>query len=381
MTADASELFPDHPWCARSQHLKWRAAQKGVLPMASGEHDFKPNSEVFSFVQEAIRNCASSYGPLKGLPEVLRSIASFQSRCNGVQIEDRQITLVPSATIALALLTAALVKHGDHVLFLGTPIYYAMHTPVASVGAEVSHCVFPKDEALAYESIRLKIRPNTKAIYICNPHSPTGRLYDAAEMYAVGEICQTFCLTLVSDDVYEHMTLDGNYVPAYKAHPYLRATSFVISSYAKCFNVTGVSASFLVSSPYQMELIEEFYGGPVFMTSVLSQLMVQGCVEKAEWISQLKNLLRISRDLMVESLRTVPQVQFSLPPSGMFVWAKINHSGQESANELLLSRCQIEAASHVNFHYASRQYVRLNFGTHPNVLSIFGERISNLKLC
>ncbi len=278
--------FKDMEWCKRSQYLKWAAVAGDVIPMASGEHDFKPKGTLFKYLARAVEEGYSSYGPLRGLPDVTREISRFESLSHNYPVAPRYITPVPSASIALALITNALVGSKDHVVFVGDPVYYAIIRPVLSIGASFSICPFLEDGDIDLRSLSMALRSNTKAIYMANPHSPTGKLAAFDELGEIGKICEEREIVLISDDVYGHFAIDDKYVPCYGAHGYLSEHGYVIGSYAKCYNVTGACASFIVASPKSMNRIEEYYGGPVFMTSIYSQLVVRGCTDEVGWIEE-----------------------------------------------------------------------------------------------
>lgn len=364
-------------WCRRAQHLKWGSASAGRLPMASGEHDFIPPATLFNRLLPEIELKNSAYGPLRGLEEATSAVAEFQSAQHDFTVPPDYVTFAPSASIALALSFNALVSAHEHVIIIGSPVYYAIYSPLSSAAAAITVVPFLSSGRVDVDRVAAAITNNTKLIILVNPHSPTGIVHTQNDLWEIGELCSKHGIVAISDEVYEYFVIDGVHVPLYSSHPYFRENSLVISSYGKCFGVSGVVAAFVVAGSGLLSQIERYYGGPIFMTSRLSQYMALGCTTEAAWIPALRERLRFARDWLADGLATLPTLRFVKPDGGMFLWLEYSSPDEMiDLSEAMLHRTQIETYSARMFMPEDVRRTRLNFATEFEVLKECLIRIS-----
>ncbi len=342
--------------------------------MDSGEHDYRPADQVKKYLLEALDRNQMSYGPLTGLEEAISCTTKLQSHQHDYLLSPECFTFCPSATVALALCSGALLAPNDHAIFLGSPIYYALINPVLSLGADTTIVPFTKSGDVDIGNLEGSIRTNTKIIFITNPHSPTGETYSLEDLRKVASICEKNNIVVISDEVYEHFVMEGQHTPLYKSHDYFLKNGIVISSLSKCFNVTGAGAAFLVANPHLIKAIENYYGGPIFMTSIIAQLITQGCAEFSEWIPEFVNKLKISRDKIVRGLSNLPRINFISPDAGMFIWITIDYKNSKPVCEALAEQAKIKVYPSTYFAGGEPNQVRVNFATHPEVIEVFLER-------
>jgi aspartate/methionine/tyrosine aminotransferase len=363
-------------WNLGAQYLKWRGAPEGSIPMASGEHDFQPPDGLFKRTLAAFENRSSAYGPLEGLPEVRQEIARHQSSRHNLRISADHIQLVPTVSVGLALVANALLGQRANVVFLGSPVYYAIAAPVLSTGAEceIVDIFHPSWKT----KLKASVNDKTAALYMANPHSPTGYMFSKADLMFVSELCEQHDVTMVSDDVYECMRLEKQYTPLYSISEYSKTRSIVFSSFAKCFNVCGVSASFCVCHPTLFLEICRFYGGPVFMCNVSSQLVIADCLANDWWIEELNARLIACRDHLFPHFRDHARIDVERPDSGMFLWCRPVDIKEPSAVAFFSTRLGIDVMDGGQFHGGSNDYCRLNFGTHPEILDEVKRRLECL---
>jgi N-succinyldiaminopimelate aminotransferase len=337
--------------------------------MASGEHDFMPSTTLFARLLPEIELKNSAYGPLRGLEDAIGAVAEFQSAQHGCAVPPSYVTFVPSVSIALALSFNALVSAGEHVIIIGSPVYYSIYSPLSSASASISVIPFLSTGRVDVDRIAASITDKTKLIIVVNPHSPTGTVYIQEDLWQVGELCSKHRIVALSDEVYEYFVIDGVHVPLYSAHPYFRDNAIVISSYGKCYGVSGFVAAFVVAGSSLLHQIERYYGGPIFMTSRLSQYTALGCTTEPAWIPTLRERLRVARDRLAAGLATLPMLRFVKPNGGMFLWLEyLSPSEPLDLSALLLRKTQIETYSARMFIPENLLCTRLNFATELSIL-------------
>ena len=91
--------------------------------------------------------------------------------------------------------------------------------------------------------------PKTRAILFNNPHNPAGRLFDADELEAIASVAREHDLIVISDEVWEHVVLDGRRFTPLASLPGMAERTIKIGSAGKIFSLTGWKVGWMVAAP------------------------------------------------------------------------------------------------------------------------------------
>ena len=186
------------------------AAEHGAINLGQGFPDTDGPAEVLEAAVSAIRSGLNQYPPGPGVPALLDAVAAHQSRFYGLSVDPRSEVLVTvGATEAIAATVLALVRPGDEVVTF-EPYYDSYAATIALAGGvrRTSVLRFP-DFAVDEESLRAAFSPRTKVVLLNTPHNPTGKVFTRAELDLVCELAREHDAWVVTDEVYEHLTVDG----------------------------------------------------------------------------------------------------------------------------------------------------------------------------
>jgi aspartate/methionine/tyrosine aminotransferase len=191
---------------------KLEARGERILKLNIGDpnkYDFDTPDFIKEAVGEAMRNGFNGYSPSSGIPDLVEAIVRDErSRGNNIQGED--VVVTHGVTEALQMIFYSAVSPGDEVLIPG-PSYPPYVTYVRMVGGIPIpyRTIEEEDWKPDVDDIESKITEKTKAIAIINPNNPTGALYDASTIRRIGEIASNHGLFLISDEIYNLMTFEG----------------------------------------------------------------------------------------------------------------------------------------------------------------------------
>ena len=149
------------------------------------------------------------------------------------------ICVTSGATEALAAAILATVSPGDEVIVL-TPAYDAYAPLIRRAGGAVREVgLQPPGWRIERSAMEAAVTPRTRALIFNNPHNPTGRLFDADELAAIAEVAIANDLVVISDEVWEHILLDGqSFVPIASLTGMAKRT-LKCGSAGKIFSLTG----------------------------------------------------------------------------------------------------------------------------------------------
>ena len=190
----------------------------------------------------ALRGGANQYPPGRGNAELRRAIAGHQQRHYGLALDpDTEVLVTAGATEALTAAVLALAGPGDEVVTL-EPFYDSHAAAIALAGAtHVTAPLAPTPDGfrLDAEALRAAVSGRTRIILVNTPHNPTGTVLSPAELAVIAEEARRVGATVVTDEVYEHLTFEGAAHTPLATLPGMFERTLTVSSAGKTFSLTG----------------------------------------------------------------------------------------------------------------------------------------------
>jgi aspartate/methionine/tyrosine aminotransferase len=232
---------------AKAKSLK--AAGRPVIGFGAGEPDFPTPDYVVEAAVAACRDPRNHrYTPAAGLPELREAIAAKTERDSGLAVRPAQVLVTNGGKQAVYQACATIVDAGDEVL-LPTPYWTTYPETIALAGGRTVEV--HADESQGYkvtvDQLEAARTDRTKALLFCSPCNPTGAVYDAAEVEAIGRWAVDSGIWVITDEIYEHLTYDGaRAVSLPVAVPELADTCVVVNGVAKTYAMTGWRVGWLI---------------------------------------------------------------------------------------------------------------------------------------
>ena len=225
---------------ARAKELAAQGAS--VCNFAAGEPDFDTPDVIKRAAIAAIEAGKTKYTAAKGMPELCRAVAEKFARVNGIAYDPATEILVSSGgKQSLFYAFLALLERGDEVL-IPSPAWLSYPELVRIAGGRPR---FVKTTArtgykLTPAQLEKAIRPRTKVLVLNYPSNPTGAVYSASELRALGEVALAHGLWIVADEMYERMVYtDEPFASIASLSPALRARTITVNGCSKAFSMTG----------------------------------------------------------------------------------------------------------------------------------------------
>jgi N-succinyldiaminopimelate aminotransferase len=216
------------------------ATQVGAVNLGQGFPDVDGPEAVREAAVAAIRGGRNQYAPGIGIPELRIAVAEHQRRFYGLELDpDRNVVITTGATEAIAAALLGLVDPGDEVVALEP--YYDSYVAGIQMAGGVRRPITlrPPDFRLDIDQLRQAVTPRTRVLLLNSPHNPTGTVLNRSELEAVAEIAIEYDLVVVTDEVYEHLTFDGEPHIPIATLPGMYDRTVTISSGGKTFSFTG----------------------------------------------------------------------------------------------------------------------------------------------
>ncbi|GAA3726616.1 aminotransferase class I/II-fold pyridoxal phosphate-dependent enzyme [Streptomyces tremellae] len=362
------------------------ARATGAVNLGQGVPELASPPALLRDVADAVLAGHNQYPPAVGLPALREAVAAHQRRLYGLAYDPAAEVLVTTgATEALAAALLALCDPGDEVVAFD-PCYDAYAADARLAGATLVGVPLVPDGdgfALDADALRAAVTPRTRVLLLNTPHNPTGKVFTRAELAAVAEVSAEHGLTVVTDEVYEHLVYaDEPHLPI-AALPGMRQRTLVVSSAGKTFNTTGWKVGWVCGPA---PLVTAVNAAKQFLTYA-SGTPYQAALARAldgveQWAAGLRAELRANRDVLTEGLRAAGLRPFRAD-AGYFVQADVRPAGYHDGTAFcrdLPGRVGVVAIPTAAFRTAQGPdwLVRFSFCKRPEALADAVERLARL---
>jgi aspartate/methionine/tyrosine aminotransferase len=232
---------------AKAKALK--AEGRPVIGFGAGEPDFPTPSYIVEAAAAAAHDPKNHrYSPAGGLPELKAAIVAKTKRDSGLEVTPAQVLVTNGGKQAVYESFAAMLDPGDEVL-LPAP-YWTTYPECIQLAGGVPVEVFA-DETQGYkvtvEQLEAARTDRTKVLLFVSPSNPTGAVYTADEIRAIGRWVEEHGLWVVTDEIYEHLVYDGIETGSMPVLcPELADHTVVLNGVAKTYAMTGWRVGWMV---------------------------------------------------------------------------------------------------------------------------------------
>ncbi len=288
------------------ERMSTLAAEHGAVNLGQGFPDFGWPDAILEAAARALTEGSNQYPPSRGLPILREAVAAHYRRHQGLDVAADHVCVTSGATEALGAAILATVSPGDEVLIF-TPAYDSYAPMVRRAGGVPREIgLRPPGWRIDRAIIEAAIGSKTRVILFNNPHNPTGRLFDADELAAVAGVANERDLTLISDEVWEHILLDGQRFTSLAALPGMIERTIKIGSAGKIFSLTGWKVGWMVAAPRLAGIVARAHQFLTFATAPNLQAAVAfGLNEGDDWLDPMRQRFTRARDRMTEGLNAM----------------------------------------------------------------------------
>jgi aminotransferase len=216
------------------------AMQYGAINLSQGFPDFDPPQTLCQALADLAYKGPHQYAITWGAANLRAALAEKQARYMGIPVDpDRNVTVTCGATEAMMAAMMSVVNPGDKVVVF-SPFYENYGADAILSGAEPIYVpLIPPDFVFDQAVLRQAFEEHPKALILCNPSNPTGKVFTQEELDSIAELAQEFNTWVITDEVYEHIV----YPPA--KHIYIASLPGMVertiscSSLSKTYSITG----------------------------------------------------------------------------------------------------------------------------------------------
>ncbi len=294
--------------------------QYGAINLSQGFPDFDPPRPMLDRLSQVAYEGPHQYSVTFGAKNLRDALAAKQGRAIGRAIDpDREIVVTCGGTEAMMCAMMTICNPGDKVMVF-SPFYENYGADAILSGAEPIYIpLVPPDYDFDLSLIEQGFQAGAKAIIICNPSNPCGKVFTREELTAIGELCLKYDAFAVTDEVYEHLVYAPNEHVYMSALPGMFEHTITCNSLSKTFSATGWRLGYLIAPADVSESAKKVHD---FLTvgaaAPLQEAAVVGLRFPESYYEDLRALYTEKRDYFLAGLDRIG-LKHNVPQGTYFV--------------------------------------------------------------
>jgi len=231
-----------------------RAMEQGAVNVGQGFPDYPIDPALASCVADAVAAGFNQYAPMEGNTRLRQSIAAGIAAAGGRSVDpETELTVTCGGTEAIYSAIQAVVGPGDEAIVFD-PAYDAYDPAIRLAGGRCIHMPLAAPHfRYDWERVRAALSARTRLIVINNPHNPACTVATAGDLDALAALVRDrprdSPVTVLADEVYEHVLYDGRVHQSVMNHPELKDCSYAVYSFGKTLHITGWRVGYCVAPP------------------------------------------------------------------------------------------------------------------------------------
>jgi len=315
-------------WSVHMEAMRRHDAGHDVIFLTVGDPDQAAPAAVVAATIDSLRAGHTGYARTLGYPANRAAIAARVARRTGRPCTEDNVVVVPGTQAALYCAVQCLAGPGDEII-VPEPVYATYPGVVGAAGATMVTVPLRPETGFHPDlgALAAAVTPRTRVVWINTPHNPTGAVFTAEEMAAIGALCHQRDLWLLSDEVYEDLAFARPHTSAWSL-PDMAERTVIASSLSKSHAMPGFRFGWLVGPEALSRhlfnlLLSMLYGSPPFIQDGALAALVEELPEAAQMRAAYRRRAALLSGLLAEAPRCRP-----IPPEGgMFVLLDVRATG------------------------------------------------------
>jgi aspartate/methionine/tyrosine aminotransferase len=366
------------------------ALKHGAVNLSQGFPDFPAPADIKRAAVEAINDDVNQYAITWGARDFREAIASKTKSYLGIEIDpETEITVTCGSTEGMIAAMMATVDPGEEVIVF-EPFYenYAPDAILSDARPRYIPLTAP-DWTFDREELRAAFNEKTKAIIICNPNNPTGKVFTREEMEFIAALCKEHDALCFTDEIYEHILYpredkEIRHISMAQLEG-MRERTVIVNSMSKTYSVTGWRVGYCIAPPAITGAIRKVHD---FLTvGAAAPLQAAGAYAlrlSQEYYDKLQAEYTARRDLLLPVLERAGFRTFR-PDGAYYIMTDIQAFGFASDVEFtrhLIREVGVACVPGSSFYsdpHRGSQQVRFCFCKRDETLHAAAERLEKLK--
>lgn len=349
--------------------------EKGVISLAQGIPSFFTSKHIKEAVKTAMdKNLTDKYSTGYGIDELRKAIVEKLARDNNIRVSPSQIIVTHGGIEALMAVFMAVCNPSDEIIIL-TPDY-ASHITQVRIARHGGRPIFvplketPNGWVLDSEKIEASITQNTKAILVCNPCNPTGKVYSLEELKEIARIANEHNLFIITDEMYEYFTFDNKKHISIGSLPGTQERTISIFGVSKSYAMTGWRIGYIAASKRLIPEIFKVHDSLITCPTVASQYAALAALKGDQQIvKEYAKAFEKRRQIVLDALSETKKFNSIIPEGAYYAFPQfVAEVDDVEIATRLIYEAKVAVVPGSAFGLGGQNHVRISFGGEEKLL-------------
>jgi methionine transaminase len=360
------------------------AAKHNAVNLGQGFADYEMNADLCKLVQHYMLAGKNQYAPMQGVPELRIAIADKFINHYSTQVDaESEITITPGGTYGIYAAISTIVNIGDEVIVLEPAYDSYVPNIILNGGIPILVRLNATTFAPDWDDVKAAITNKTKAIIVNTPNNPGGYCFTTQDWAILTELVLANDMYVVSDEVYEHIVLDGQLHQTILLQNSLRDRCFAVFSFGKIYHNTGWKIGYVVACSELTAELRKIHQYLAFACNTPVQYALAEFMQQTEQYKSLPQFFQRKRDILLSAIATSSLKVLAPAAGSFFQTVSFANISNESDNDfcIRLTRDHGITAIPVSAFYRTghdQKLIRLCFAKKEQTLLLAGERLAKL---
>jgi len=360
------------------------ANQYNAINLSQGFPDFDPPAALVAALEGVARTGPHQYAVTWGAPNFRQALAAKQSRWMKIPLDpDRHLVVTCGSTEAMMVAMMTACNPGDSVIVF-SPFYENYGADAILSGARPIYVPLrPPDFTFDPAELRAAFKQRPKALILCNPSNPSGKVFKREELLAIAALAEEFDTFVITDEVYEHIVYAPHQHVYFAALPGMFKRTVSCSSLSKTYSITGWRLGYVIAAPAFIDCARKVHD---FLTVGAAAPLQEAAItalhfDDAYFAKLLASYTR-KRDVFLDALN-VAELSYTIPQGAYYVLVNVSEFSRDDDIgfcEWLAREVGVAAVPGSSFfHEPVRHLIRFHFAKREETLAEAGERLKTLR--
>jgi aspartate aminotransferase len=366
---------------AKAKELKEQG--EDVIGLGAGEPDFNTPQHILDAALQSMNEGHTKYTPSAGLPALKKAIIKKFETDQELSYKLNEIIVGNGAKHVLYTLFQVLLNDGDEVI-IPTPYWVSYPEQVKLAGGVPVYIEGLEQNQFKVTPDQLKraITKNTKAVIINSPSNPTGVLYTADELFAIGKVCLEENILIVSDEIYEKLVYGENkHISIAQLSPELKEQTIVINGVSKSHSMTGWRIGYAAGNKVIIEAMTNLASHSTSNPTTTAQYAAIAAYNGSQQpVEDMRQAFEERLSIIFDKLVAIPGITCVKPQGAFYLYPNVKKAAEltgyhdvDAFVEALLVDAKVAVIPGSGF--GTPDNIRLSYATSLELLEKAVERI------
>lgn len=338
-----------------------------VLPMWVADMDFQAPKAVNETLKQRADHGIYGYTVID--TDVKDAIVTWAAKRYDWDIDPNWLSFSPGVVTSLHLAVQTFTEPGDNVL-IQTPVYPPFYQVIENHGRHIiKNPLIRKNNIyeMDFESLEQQFQKGVKAMILCSPHNPVGRVWTREELQKLTHLCLEYDVLIISDEIHADLTLNGRkHIPIASLSKDVANRTITCMAPTKTFNLAGLQASYIITKNPNLksELDLAFSRLGLSMLNTMGNAALEAAYRYGEpWLENLLSLLANHQNYVIKMFAEHAPELTVIPSEGTYLlWIDCSGLGMDDGTlqKFMVQEAKVGLNTGSSYGEEGKQFMRMN---------------------